>query len=96
MSYNKEVEMSRTQTVSLGGHWNDFIESMLESGRYTSTSELMRDSLRLLEEKEAASQLEVLRSALIAGEESGSAGILNMIEIKKKARNRAMKKSSNV
>ena len=96
MSYDKEVKMSRTQTVSLGGYWNDFIENMLESGRYTSTSELMRDSLRLLEEKEAVSQLEALRSALIAGEESGSAGILNMIEIKKKAKNKAMKKSSNV
>jgi antitoxin ParD1/3/4 len=78
--------MSRTQTVSLGGYWNNYIESMLESGRYASISELMRDSLRLLEEKEASSQLKVLRSALIAGEESGSAGILNMVEIKKKVK----------
>ena len=81
--------MSRTQTVSLGEHWNDFIDNMLKSGRYASTSELMRDSLRLLEEKEATSQLDALRKALIAGEESGSAGELDINKIKKKARIKA-------
>ena len=35
--------MPRIQTVSLGEHWNDFIDSMHKSGRYVSTSELMRD-----------------------------------------------------
>jgi len=54
--------MSRTQTVSLGEHWNDFIDSMLKSGHYASTSELMHDSLRLLEEKEATSQFGALRN----------------------------------
>ena len=88
--------MSRTQTVSLGEHWNDFIDSMLKSGRYTSTSELMRDSLRLLEEKEATSQLEVLRKALIAGEESGSAGEIDINQIKQKARIKAGLQSSDV
>lgn len=87
--------MSRTQTVSLGGHWNNFIKKMIESGRYTSTSELMRDSLRLLEEKEATSQLEELRASLIDGEKSGTAGLLNMKQIKKKARNKLIKKSLN-
>ncbi len=87
--------MSRTQTVSLGEHWNDFIDSMLKSGRYASTSELMRDSLRLLEEKEATSQLEALRKALIAGEESGSAGELDINKIKQKARLKAGLQSSD-
>ncbi len=50
--------MSKNQPVSLGEYWNDFIESMLKSGRYVSTSELMHDSVC---------------KALIAGEESGSA-----------------------
>ncbi len=86
--------MSRTQTVSLGEHWNDFIDSMLKSGRYASTSELMRDSLRLLEEKEATSQLDALRKALIAGEESSSAGELDMNKIKQKARIKAGLQSS--
>ena len=90
------VKMSRTQTVSLGEHWNDFIDSMLKSGRYASTSELMRDSLRLLEEKEAASQLEALRKALIDGEKSASAGKLDINKIKQKARIKAGLQSSGV
>lgn len=81
--------MARTQTVTLGDHWNSFINSLVESGRYTSVSEVLRDSLRLLEEKEASSKLDALRQALIEGEESGSAGQLNMAEIKRKARQRA-------
>ena len=87
--------MSRTQTVSLGEHWNDFIDTMFKSGRYASTSELMRDSLRLLEEKEATSQLDALRKALIAGEESGSAGELDVNKIKQKARFKAGLQSSD-
>jgi antitoxin ParD1/3/4 len=76
--------MARTQTVTLGEHWNDFVTSLVESGRYTSISEVLRDSLRLLEEKEAASRLE----ALIDGENSGPAGPLDMDAIKRRARRR--------
>lgn len=80
--------MARTQTVSLGEHWNGFISHLIESGRYASVSEVMRESLRLLQEKEAASTLEALRQALIDGENSGSAGKLDMEAIKQKARQR--------
>jgi len=59
--------MARTQTVSLGDYWNEFIDAMLENGRYASASEIMRESLRLLEEKEANSKLAELRQALIEG-----------------------------
>ena len=61
----------KTQTLSLGKHWNHFIESKLLQGRYASASEMVRDGLRLLEEREANSKLEALRSALIEGEDSG-------------------------
>ena len=30
---------ARTQTVSLGEHWNSLIESLIKSGRYESVSE---------------------------------------------------------
>lgn len=78
--------MSRTQTVTLGDHWNGFVTELVESGRYASVSEVLRDSLRLLEEREAGSRLEALRQALIDGEDSGSAGPLDMDAIKRKAR----------
>lgn len=81
--------MARTQTFSLGEHWNGFINQLVESGRFASASEVMRESLRLLEEKEAGSKLEALRQALIDGEKSGSAGKLDMSEIKRQARRKA-------
>lgn len=83
------MAQARTQTVSLGEHWNNLIESLLKSGRYASASEVIRDSLRLLEEREASSKLESLRTALIEGEESGDAGELHMETIKLEAKKQA-------
>lgn len=80
---------TKTQTLSLGEHWNNFIESKLSQGRYASASEMVRAGLRLLEEKEADSKLEALRAALIKGEESGDAGLLDMEEIRREAKQEA-------
>jgi antitoxin ParD1/3/4 len=80
--------MTKTQTLSLGQYWNQFIEEELEIGRYSSASEVVRNALRLLEEKEASSKLEVLRAALIEGEESGDAGELDMEKIRSSAKNK--------
>ena len=74
-------------SLTLGNYWENFIKSQISSGRYGSASELVRDSLRLLEERET--KLDLLRKSLIEGEESGSAGILDMEDIKKKARLKA-------
>lgn len=78
--------MSTTQ-LNLGEHWDRFIKSRIESGRYCSASEIVCESLRLLEERET--RLEALRTALEAGEKSGVAGPLDMGQIKAKARQRA-------
>ena len=80
------MAQTRTQTLSLGEHWNKFIESHVAEGRYASASELVREGLRLLEEKEANSQLEALRAALIEGENSGDAGLLDMEKIRQEAK----------
>ncbi len=80
--------MTKTQTLSLGQYWNHFIEEELKIGRYSSASEVVRNALRLLEEKETNTKLEMLRSALMEGEESGDAGKLNMEEIKKSAKSK--------
>ncbi len=80
---------AKTQTLSLGDRWNSFIESTLKEGRYASASEIVRDALRLLEEKEANSSLETLRSALIEGEKSGDYGVLDMETIRREAKQEA-------
>ena len=61
--------MARNTSVSLGGHYDAFITSQLDQGRYGSASEVIRAGLRLLENDET--KLAALRSALIAGEQSG-------------------------
>lgn len=63
--------MSRNTSISLGDHFEDFISNNLSSGRYHSTSEIIRAGLRLLEQEEK--KIEALRSALEVGEKSGIA-----------------------
>lgn len=61
--------MARNTSISLGDHFVSFIDSQVQTGRYGSTSDVVRAALRLLEEHEA--KVNALRDALIAGEESG-------------------------
>ena len=55
----------RTTSITLGEHQQKFIESLVQSGRYTSTSEIVRDALRKLEESQGP---EWLLGQLIEGE----------------------------
>ena len=48
--------------VSLGKRWERFIEQSVARGRYNSSSELVREGLRLVEEREA--RLDALRETL--------------------------------
>ena len=38
--------------VSVGPRWEDFIAGLLKEGRYASATEVMREGLRLVEERE--------------------------------------------
>lgn len=78
--------MAKNTSISLGDHFEGFIHQQVESGRYGSTSEVIRASLRLLEERER--RISTLQQALIHGENSGDAGELDMKEIKSRARRR--------
>jgi antitoxin ParD1/3/4 len=62
-------------SYSIGKHFEGFIASLLESGRYSTASEVMRDGLRMIEEREQRrnAKLEALRAEIQKGLDSGPA-----------------------
>jgi len=75
-------------SYTLGSHYERFIKRLVDSGRYASASEVMRDSLRILEEREKMreAKLEALRRDITIGLASGPAEPLDMESIKSDAR----------
>ena len=63
--------MTRTMTVDLGQELRGYVESLVHSGDYRSNSEVLRESIRLLREKQADSKLEQLRRMIDEGDVSG-------------------------
>lgn len=63
--------MGRNTSISLGNHFENFIEHSLSEGRFKNASEVIRAGLRLLEEEE--SRLIVLKNEIKKGIESGRA-----------------------
>lgn len=55
--------------VSIGERWEKFVEQAVRDGRYGSASEVVREGLRLVEEREA--KLAALRSEIAAAIEEG-------------------------
>lgn len=75
--------MPRTTSITIGEHLDRFISDMVESGRYGSTSEVVRSALRLLEEQELRNGQ--LREALEEGLRSGESPLtLHEIAARKK------------
>jgi antitoxin ParD1/3/4 len=60
--------MPRNTSVTLGDHFDAFVNRKIAEGRFHSVSEAVRAGLRKLEEDEA--KLEALRTRLQAGEDS--------------------------
>ena len=67
------LDMARTTSVTIGSELDGFVTQLVESGRYGSTSEVVRSALRLLERQE--SQLTALKNAIVAGEQSGESSL---------------------
>jgi antitoxin ParD1/3/4 len=68
--------------VSIGERWEAFVDGVVREGRYGSASEVVREGLRLVEEREA--KLKALRAMLdasiAAGGEASEADIDNALE----------------
>jgi len=81
-------------SYSIGRHFEEMIENLISSGRYSTASEVMREGLRLVEEREEhrKAKLEALRAEIQRGFESGPAEEVNLAEfvqsVKKRGRER--------
>ena len=81
-------------SYSIGKHFEDMIAGLIEDGRYATASEIIRDGLRLVEEREERRRvkLQALRAEIQKGFDSGpaeKADIDEMIEaVKARGRQR--------
>jgi antitoxin ParD1/3/4 len=65
--------MTMATSYSIGKHFEGFIEKLIESGRYSTASEIIRHGLRIIEEREQRreAKLEWLRKEIQKGLDSG-------------------------
>ena len=68
--------------VSVGRRWEGFVETVVRSGRYGSASEVVREGLRLVEEREAklAALRETLDTAVARGGENSEADLARVLD----------------
>lgn len=61
-------------SYAIGEHFELFIKEQIQQGRYASASEVVRDGLRALEDREKlrALKLEALRNEIRLGADSGA------------------------
>ena len=69
--------------VSIGERWERYIEQLLANGRYASASEIMREGLRLVEEREQ--KLGALQETINASIERGGAHSIKDVRASVKA-----------
>jgi len=82
--------------VSLTTELEKWVQSKVESGMYTSASEVIREGLRLLKEQDALKEIRLaeLRRDIQQGINSGESTPLNMSEIIAKAKQQRQEKQS--
>jgi antitoxin ParD1/3/4 len=71
-------------SISLTPELLDMIKGKVASGRYTSTSEVVREALRLLERADLREieRIDALRHAWREGIDSGDAGVLDFGQLR--------------
>jgi len=63
--------------LPVGNHLEGFVSKLVESGRYNSKSEVLREGIRLIQEREA--RMAVLDQALARGIEDDEAGRVKLL-----------------
>ena len=63
-----------TRNIALTPHFDRFVQLKVESGRYQSASEVVREGLRLLEDREKQRSLTQLRQDIEAGWQQSERG----------------------
>lgn len=76
MCYNKYMAQRKTRTFSLTKHQERLIDRLVDSGRYQSSSEVIRDALRNIEDREAERKaaIAVLREKIMEGSRQADRG----------------------
>jgi antitoxin ParD1/3/4 len=89
------MEAAMNLNVSLTEELVSYVKSKVQSGRYTSSSEVVREALRIMEKQEhqEAEKLRWLREAWRDGEDSGDFTALDPDEIKRQGRARLAEKA---
>ncbi len=82
--------------ISLTPHFEELVKNKLDSGLYHSASEVIRDALRLMEERDQLRELrlEELRKEIQRGIDSGEPTPLDMEAIKARGRARLAARES--
>ena len=72
-----------TRNVNLTDHLDAFVEGSIASGRYKNASEVVREGLRILEQRQAEDELKLrrLQEAVRLGEEALQRGEYEDVEL---------------
>lgn len=75
-------------SYTIGEHFETMVKELIDSGRYSSASEVMRDGLRMVEEREQLRQikLKALQAAIQEGLASGPSEPWDVEDIKAEGR----------
>jgi antitoxin ParD1/3/4 len=73
---------SFAMNVSIGERWEGFVAGIVQEGRYGSASEVVREGLRLVEEREAKLQAlrDTLNASIARGDRLGDADVNAALE----------------